>query len=93
MFSEQDNDSPCCHGQRENGARPVWVCSNCGFSFPRPLAVSVKEFCRLVGCGKTTAWCLDREGKIETRKVRGRKVILMRSVDTLLDLSRREQGQ
>lgn len=88
MFSVRDNDGPCCREQRDNGTQPVrdWVCSNCGFSILRPMAVSMKEFCRLVGCGKTTAWCLDREGKIETRKVRGRKVVLMRSIDALLQL-------
>lgn len=86
MFSDQDSDSPCCREQQSAESLRGWACSNCGFSYPRPLAVSVKEFCRLVGCGKTTAWCLEREGKIETRKVRGRKVVLTRSINALLQL-------
>ena len=85
MFSVQDG-SPCSLKQQGAAKAPDWACSNCGSPFPRPLAVSVKEFCRLVGCGKTTAWCLDREGKIETRKVRGRKVVLTRSINALLQL-------
>jgi hypothetical protein len=63
-----------------------WLCSACGCPFPRPIAVPVKEFCRLVGCKNTTAFHLERDGKIETRKVRGRKVVLMRSIDALLQL-------
>jgi hypothetical protein len=95
MFSEDDTPGPSCAGQRDQGVSTNrdWACSNCGCPFPRPIAVSIKEFCRLVGCGKTTAWSLDRECKIETRKVRGRKVVLTRSIDTLLDLSSRGHGQ
>lgn len=69
-----------------------WSCSNCGFSLPRPIAVSMKEFCRLSSLGKTTAWALAREKKIEVRHVGGRAVVLTRSIDTLLDLSNRNHG-
>lgn len=66
------------------------LCAGCGSSLQRPFAVSIKEFCRLVSVGKTTAWALARDGKIEVRHVRGRAVVLTRSIDSLLDLARQE---
>lgn len=56
------------------------------------LAVSVREFCRRTSLGRTTAFQLARDGAIETRKVRGRTLILMRSVEALLQLQRSEKA-
>jgi hypothetical protein len=68
-----------------------WACPSCQCSFPRPIAISFKEFCRLTSLGRTTAWALARDKKIEVRRVGGRAVVLTRSIDTLLDLSNRER--
>lgn len=51
-----------------------------------PLAVSVQQFCRLTSVGRTTAFALIRDGELESRHVRGRTLILWRSVETLLRL-------
>lgn len=51
-----------------------------------PLAVSVKQFCSLTSLGRTTAFKLISEGKIETLAVRGRTLILWRSIEALLGL-------
>lgn len=51
-----------------------------------PLAVSVQQFCRLTSVGRTTTFALIRDGELESRHVRGRTVILWRSIEALLRL-------
>ena len=34
----------------------------------RPLAVSVKSACKLVGVGKTTMWALIKSGRVRTTR-------------------------
>jgi hypothetical protein len=53
-----------------------------------PIAVSIKEFCRLTSLGRTSAFKLASEGRIEVRRVSGRTLVLMRSIESLLDLRR-----
>ena len=53
----------------------------------KPVAISVREFCRLSSLGRTSAFKLIREGQLECRRIGSRTVILMRSVEALLDLS------
>lgn len=62
--------------------------SLCDCGAARPLAVSISEFCRLVSLGRTTAFALAREGQIEVRRVGGRTLVLTRSIDRLLNLSK-----
>lgn len=52
-----------------------------------PVAISVREFCRLSSLGRTSTFKLIREGQLECRRIGSRTVILMRSVEALLDLS------
>ena len=51
-----------------------------------PLMITVRRFCEISSCGKTTAFRLIREGKIESRCVGRRRLIVMESVRSLLDL-------
>ena len=57
----------------------------------KPLAVSIKRFCELTSLGRTTAFQLARDGRIEVRRVGSRTLILMRSVEALLGLDSREE--
>lgn len=56
----------------------------------KPVAISVREFCRLSSLGRTSTFKLIREGQLECRRIGSRTVILMRSVEALLDLSGEE---
>ena len=55
-------------------------------STSKPIAISVEEFCRLSSLGRTSTFKLLRDGLLERRRVGGRTLILMRSVEALLDL-------
>lgn len=56
------------------------------------ISVTVSEFCTRVGVRKTTAYRLIREKAVESRLIGRRRVILMSSVRTLLDLPESAQG-
>lgn len=51
---------------------------------PEPLAVSVKEACRILSIGRTTAFRLFRERLLERRKIGARTVVTMESIRNLL---------
>jgi excisionase family DNA binding protein len=40
-----------------------------------PLAFSVREFCRVVGVGRTTAYALIRRGELASVKIGNRRLI------------------
>ena len=50
----------------------------------KPLAVSVREFCRLSSLGRSTAFKLINEGRLEVIRIGGRTLVLTRSIDELL---------
>ena len=52
----------------------------------KPLAVSIKEFCRLTSLGRTSAFKLISSGTLETLPVGGRTLILWHSIEKLLGL-------
>ena len=52
----------------------------------KPLAVSVEEFCKITSLGRTSAFQLIREGRIEVRRVHRRTLVLMSSIEALLQL-------
>jgi hypothetical protein len=56
----------------------------------KPLAVSIREFCRITSLGRTSCFQLIRENKIEARRVLGRTLILTRSVEALLELGQHQ---
>ena len=60
------------------------ACGCCGKQLLPTLSVTFKEFCRLVGVGRTTAWALARDKKIELREIGRRRVVLTRSIEKLL---------
>lgn len=51
-----------------------------------PLMITVRNFCETCSCGKTTAYRLIREGKVESRRIGRRRLIVMESVRALLNL-------
>jgi hypothetical protein len=53
----------------------------------------MKEFCRLISLGKTSAFALVRDKKVEVRHVSGRTLVLTRSIDELLNLGAQDVGR
>lgn len=53
----------------------------------RPLAVTVKTACELVGVGNTTMWGLIKEGRVKTVSIGRRRLVLYASLESLLALS------
>lgn len=58
----------------------------------KPLAVTVEEFCQITSLGRTTAFQLIREGRLEVRRVRRRTLVLMCSIEALLELSSQKRA-
>jgi hypothetical protein len=52
-----------------------------------PLAISVSKFCQLTSLGRTSTFKLIAQGKLETKSIGGRTLILWRSVEGLLGLN------
>jgi excisionase family DNA binding protein len=52
----------------------------------RPLAVSVKMACKLVGVGNTTMWALIKNGRVKTVRIGRRRLIIYTSLERLLIL-------
>jgi excisionase family DNA binding protein len=51
----------------------------------RPLAVSVKTACKLVGVGNTTTmWGLIKAGRIKTVSIGRRRLVIYASLETLV---------
>jgi excisionase family DNA binding protein len=53
----------------------------------RPLAVTVKSACELVGVGNTTMWALIKAGRVKTVSIGRRRLVLYASLESLLALS------
>ena len=49
----------------------------------RPLAVSVKTACKLVGVGSTSMWALIKAGRVKTIGIGRRRLIIYASLATL----------
>jgi excisionase family DNA binding protein len=50
----------------------------------KPLTVSVKTACKLVGVGNTTMWELIKEGRVKTVRIGRRRLIIYASLEMLL---------
>ena len=53
-------------------------------STAKPLAVSVKTACKLIGVGNTTMWALIKAGRVETVSIGRRRLIVFSSLKLLL---------
>ena len=42
----------------------------------RPITVSVKEACRLIGVGNTTLWAMIKDGRLKTVRVGRRRLVI-----------------
>jgi hypothetical protein len=49
----------------------------------KPLAVSVKTACKLVGVGNTTMWALIKLGRVQT-SIGRRRLVIYASLESLL---------
>lgn len=52
----------------------------------KPLAVSVEEFCRITSLGRTNCFQLIRDKKLEVRRIGSRTLVLLSSIEALLQL-------
>lgn len=59
----------------------------------KPLAISIKQFCQLTSLGRTSAFKLILEKKLETLAVGRRTLVLWRSVEALLGLDSEGDGK
>ena len=50
----------------------------------KPLAVSVKTACKLVGIGNTTMWSLIKVGRVKTVSIGRRRLVVYSSLESLL---------
>ena len=52
----------------------------------KPLAVTVKNACRLMGIGNTKAYDLFKEGKLQTVTVGRRRLVVLASIEALIGI-------
>jgi hypothetical protein len=50
----------------------------------KPLAVSVKIACKIVGVGNTTMWSLIKAGRVKTVSIGRRRLVIYSSLESLL---------
>ena len=50
----------------------------------KPLAVTVKSACKLVGVGNTTMWALIKTGRVKTVSIGRRRLVIYSSLESLL---------
>jgi excisionase family DNA binding protein len=50
----------------------------------RPLAVSVKNACRLIGVGNTKMWELIKDNKVQTITIGRKRLVVYSSLEALL---------
>ena len=50
----------------------------------RPITVSVKEACRLIGVGNTTLWAMIKDGRLKTIRIGRRRLVVYASIRALL---------
>ena len=50
----------------------------------KPLAVSVKIACKLVGVGNTTMWALIKSGRVKTISIGRRRLVIYASLESLM---------
>jgi hypothetical protein len=70
------------------GASPMSIC-NTGISRDqlhgaRPLAVTVKSACKLVGIGNTSMWALIKSGRVKTVSIGRRRLVIFTSLESLV---------
>jgi len=60
--------------------------------FGKPLAVTIPHFCSLVGVRRTSAYKLIRDQEVETLTIAGRRLVLMESIESLIERSRQQDA-
>ena len=51
----------------------------------KPLAVTIPEFCRLVGCKRTTAFALISRREVVKVKLLGKTLVTLASIEALIE--------
>jgi excisionase family DNA binding protein len=57
----------------------------------KPLAVSVRVACNLLGVGNTTMWGLIKSDRVKTIRIGRRRLIIYASLEALLPCEAREE--
>jgi hypothetical protein len=52
---------------------------------PEPIAFSIADACRVIGCGRTWLYARIKAGEIDARKIHGRTLIPAASLRALID--------
>ena len=55
-----------------------------GVSPGTPLAVSVKEMCRLLGIGNTKAWEMIGSGRVKTFTIGRKRLVIFSSIEQII---------
>jgi len=61
--------------------------------FQQRITCTVVDACEAIGCGKTKLWELIKSGRVQTRKIDGRTLVLVRSLLDLLQIEPTEQSE
>jgi excisionase family DNA binding protein len=51
---------------------------------PKPLAVTVKKACKLIGVGNTTMYELIRDGRVKTTTIGRRRLVIYSSLEEMV---------
>lgn len=63
---------------------PSTGASNDPGEFGKPLAVSVKDACRILGVGNTTMWALIGDGRVKTMSIGRKRLVIYSSLESLI---------
>ena len=66
----------------DSSAKPL--SRSCAADNPKPIAVPVKETCRLLGIGNTLAYELIASGRLKSITIGRRRLILFNSIESLV---------
>jgi excisionase family DNA binding protein len=51
---------------------------------PKPLAVSVRKACEIIGVGNTTMWGLIKSGRVKTTSIGRRRLVIYSTLEALV---------
>jgi excisionase family DNA binding protein len=56
-------------------------------AFGKPITVTVKQACRLLGLGNTSVWKLISTGRLRTIRIGKRRLVVFQSIEELVAAS------
>ncbi len=82
LSTPNGDPSPTCHDFQDKNTRPVASLGR------KPLAVTMDDFCALVGVRRTSGFRLLKEGAVEGLLIGRRRLITMESIEALIESSK-----